>query len=90
MEDYIQLQEPRWHISKQKMNELTHVLSCLTKLEKLLCLKCAGSSVCEKTKGSATTKLLLPLPQAMTPSVPGSSAIMYVFETKGAAMDLTG
>jgi hypothetical protein len=60
------------------------VLSCLTKLEKLECLKWAGSRVWEKTKGSATTKLLLPLPQAMTPSVLGSSTIRYVLATNGA------
>jgi small neutral amino acid transporter SnatA (MarC family) len=60
------------------------VLSWRTKLEKLECLKWAGRRVWEKAKGSATTKLLLSLPQAMTPSVAGSSTIRYVFATNGA------
>jgi hypothetical protein len=60
------------------------VLSCRTKLEKLLCLKWVGRSVCEKTKGSATTKVLLALPHPMTPFVPGSSTMRYVFHTNGA------
>jgi hypothetical protein len=68
------------------------VLSWRTKLEKLECLKCAGRSVCEKAKGSATTKLLLSLPHATTPSVAGSSTMRYVLATNGAtplvAMDL--
>ncbi|OAY65877.1 hypothetical protein ACMD2_14594 [Ananas comosus] len=61
------------------------VLSWRTKLEKLLCLKCAGSSVCEKTKGSTTTKLLFSFPHAITASVLGSFTIRYVFTTNGAA-----
>jgi hypothetical protein len=60
------------------------VLSWRTKLEKLECLKCAGSSVCEKAKGSATTKLLLSRPHAMTASVDGLSTMRYVLATNGA------
>ena len=59
-------------------------MSWRTKLEKLECLKCAGSSFCEKTKGSATTTLLLSLPHAITPSVAGSSTMRYVLATNGA------
>lgn len=59
------------------------MLSCLTKLEKLLCLKYLGRRLMEKVLGSHTMKLLLALLQDTTSSVLGSSTISYVLVRKG-------
>jgi hypothetical protein len=51
------------------------VLSCLMKLEKLLCLKYLGSSSWQKSGGFHTTKLAPAGPHDTTRSVAGSSTI---------------
>lgn len=55
--------------------KLTYVLSCLMKLEKLLCLKNLGSRSLENSRGFHTIKLLLPGVQDTTGSVEGSLTI---------------
>lgn len=59
------------------------MLSCLMKLEKLLCLKNFGNKSLANSGGFHTTKLLLPALQETTESVEGSSTISYVFARKG-------
>lgn len=65
-------------------SRLTYVLSCLTKLEKLLCLKYMGSKSLANSVGSQTTKLPPLSLQETTWLVEGSSTKSYVFERKGA------
>jgi hypothetical protein len=59
------------------------VLSCRTKLEKLLCLKRRGSSASANTCGSQTTKLLPARLQETTVSVAGSSTRSNVLVRNG-------
>lgn len=59
------------------------MLSCLTKLEKLLCLKRRGSRTSAKTCGSHTTKLLPAGLHDTTWSVDGSPTRSYVLVRNG-------
>jgi len=59
------------------------VLSCLTKLEKLLCLKYLGSKSLANSGGFQTTKLLLVGLHDSIGSVAGSSTMSYVLLRNG-------
>lgn len=69
---------------KKKKSELTYVFSCLTKLEKLLCLKYWGSKSLAKSGGFQTMKLPPLWLQDTNELVNGSSTISYVLMRKGA------
>ena len=58
-------------------------MSCLTKLEKLLCLKYLGRRLTEKEWGSQTTKLVPSLLQETILLIVGSSTMSYVLVRKG-------
>lgn len=58
-------------------------MSCLTKLEKLLCLKYLGRTLVENAMESQMTKLLFPLLQETTWLVFWSSTSSYVLVRKG-------
>lgn len=62
---------------------LTYVLSCRTKLEKLLCLKYLGRRSRANSGGFHTTKLLFSGPHDTIASVAGSSTMSYVLLRKG-------
>lgn len=66
-----------------RRNPLTYVLSCLMKLEKLLCLKNLGSKILANSGGFHTMKLLFEELHDTIGSVVQSSTISYVFERKG-------
>lgn len=66
-----------------KTRKLTYVLSCLTKLEKLLCLKDLGRRLVEKEWGSQTTKLEPSLLQETMWLVIGSSTTSNVLVKNG-------
>lgn len=70
--------------SIRKSIGLTYVLSCLTKLEKLLCLKYLGSKSEANSGGSHTIKLQPLSLHDTTEFVNGSSTSSYVFIRKGA------
>jgi hypothetical protein len=65
----------RERLREGDLEALTYVLSCLMKLEKLLCLKYLGSRSREKSGGFHTTKLAPPGPHDTTWLVAGSSTI---------------
>ena len=64
--------------------KLTYVLSCLIKLEKLLCLKYFGSKSRANSGGFHTMKLIPLWLQETIEFVMGSSTISYVLVKKGA------
>lgn len=69
---------------KQKPKTLTYVLSCLTKLEKLLCLKYIGSRSLANSVGFHTTKLQPVGLHDTMESDTWSSTSSYVFKRNGA------
>ena len=63
----------------ERLQTLTYVLSCLMKLEKLLCLKYWGNKSVQKCDTFHTIKLWPSELHETIPSVDGSSTIWYVF-----------
>lgn len=66
------------------------MLSCRTKLEKLLCLKYLGNNSCANSGVFQTTKLLPTSLQDTIASVAGSSTISKVLVRKGGGPELWG
>ncbi len=65
----------------------TQVLSCRTKLEKLLCLKSVGRRSRANSAGCHTTKAVPSTFHDITSSVTGSSTSMQVLSKKGGGLD---
>lgn len=68
---------------KEERESHTYVFNCLTKLEKLLCLKYLGKRSLANSGGFQTTKLLLVELQDTIASLDGLSTISYVLLRNG-------